>query len=129
MQKHFACLKPDGYLIALGPAPGSLCGELTALLADVYPELITEVAPASHFDSDCPDCDSAIQADTWHGIPVTPPILVHDFTYVADYGACQEAAAMLGRLYGPKAKRYILDQQQSTVSWRLRIVISRVTKQ
>jgi hypothetical protein len=64
----------------------------------------------------------------WYGISVTPPIRVHDFTYVANYGAYQEAAAMLGRLYGSKAKQYILERQQSTLSWRLRIVVSRVKK-
>jgi len=124
----YRVLKPGGYLIDLIPAPGSFCGELTATLSDVYPEIITEVAPVDQFDSSCLASDSVIWDDTWNGIPVTAPILVHDFTYVADYVDCLEAAAILGRLYGPRAKRYMLERQKSTLSWRLRIVISRVKK-
>lgn len=124
----YRILKPEGYLIDLTLAPGSLCGELTAMLADVYPELITEIAPADQYDASCPDFDSVIQDDAWNGIPVMPPILVHDFTYVADYVDYIEAATILGRLYGPKVKRYMLAKQKSTLSWRLRIVINRVRK-
>jgi ubiquinone/menaquinone biosynthesis C-methylase UbiE len=124
----YRVLKPGGYLIDLIPAPGSLCGELTATLADVYPEIITEIAPANRFDLSYPDSDIAIQDEKWNGVSVTPPVLVHDFTYVADYVDFVEAAAILGRQYGPKAKRYMLDRQKSTLSWRLRIVISRVKK-
>ncbi len=124
----YRVLKPGGYLIDLIPAPGALCGELTATLAEVYPELITEVAPSDQFDPSCPDSDFALQEDTWNGIPVMPPILIHDFTYAADYVDGLEAAAILGRLYGPKAKQYMLDKQKSALSWRLRIVINRVRK-
>jgi hypothetical protein len=56
------------------------------------------------------------------------PIPVHEFTYVADYGDRDEAAAILGRLYGPKVKQYMLGRQQSTLSWRLRIIINRIQK-
>lgn len=124
----YRVLKPGGYLVDLIPAPGAACGELTATLADVYPDLITEIAPAHQFDPSCPGSDSAIQDDTWNEVPVVPPVLVHEFTYVADYANYVEAAAIYGRLYGPKAKQYILDKQKSTLSWRLRIVISRVKK-
>ena len=124
----YRVLKPGGFLIDLVPAPGALCGELTSTLAEVYPEIVTDIAPAHQFDPSCPDSDSVIQDNTWNGVPVTAPILVHDFTYVADYGDYLEAAAILGRLYGPKAKRYVLDRQKSTLSWRLRVAISRVKK-
>ena len=124
----YRVLKPGGYLIDLVPAPGALCGELTCALADVYPDLITAIAPAHQFDPSCPDSDSVIQDSTYSGVPVVPPILVHDFTYVADYGDCSEAAAIVGRLYGSKAKRYMLEKQKSILSWRLRIVISRTKK-
>lgn len=124
----FRVLKPNGYLIDLGPAPGLIVGELDSILAEVDPEIITEIAPADEFDPLCPASDSFISEDTWIGVRVTPPILLHDFTYEADYGDYVEAAAIFGRLYGPKVKRYLLDQQKSTVSSRLRIVISRVKK-
>ena len=124
----FRVLKPNGYLIDLGPAPGLIVGELDSILAEVNPEITTEIAPADEFNPLCPASDSFISEDTWNGVRVTPPILLHDFTYEADYGDYVEAAAIFGRLYGPKVKRYILDQQKSTVSSRLRIVISRVKK-
>ena len=124
----YRVLKPGGYLIDLAPVPGALCGELTSALAEVYPEIVTTIAPVHQFDPSCPDSDSVIQDNTWNGVPVTASILVHDFTYVADYVDYLEAAAILGRLYGPKAKRYMLDKQKSTLSWRLRVVISRIKK-
>jgi SAM-dependent methyltransferase len=124
----YRVLRPGGYMIDLIPAPGMLCGELTPLLADVYPAIITEVAPAPQFDPARPASDSAIEADTWEGVPVIAPTLLHEFTYVADYGDCLEVAAILDRLYGPQARRYILDRQKSTLSWRLQIIINRVKK-
>jgi hypothetical protein len=122
----YRVLKPDGYKIDLVPAPGALCGELTALLADVYPEIITEIAPANQLDPAYPVSDSFIQENTWNKVPISAPILVHDFTYSADYVDYKEAAAILGRLYGPKARKYMIDRRQSTFSWRLRIEINRV---
>jgi ubiquinone/menaquinone biosynthesis C-methylase UbiE len=121
-------LRPGGAMIDLVAAPGALCGELTPLLADVYPHLITEVAPAAHFDPSCPDAGSDLDVDAWDGVAVIPPVRLHDFTYVADYGDPLEAAAMIGRLYGPRAKGWTLDNQRSTLAWRLRIVICRVKK-
>ncbi len=119
-------LRPEGLLVSLGPAPGSLCGELTATLAAEYPELIRSVASIESFDPHCPPAESAL--DSWGGIPLAAPASVHDFTYVNDYGDTAEAAAILGRLYGPKAKHYILDRAQSTLAWRLRITVARVAK-
>jgi ubiquinone/menaquinone biosynthesis C-methylase UbiE len=121
-------LKPGGWLVDLLPVPGGLCGELTSLLADVFPTIVTEIAPSGLFDAACPDSDARIQETTWNGVPVMAPVIRHDFTYVADYGESGEAAAILGRLYGPKIKRYMLDRRQSTVAWRLRIEISRIRK-
>ena len=87
-----------------------------------------KIAPADELDPLYPASDSFLSEETWNGVRVTPPILVHDFTYEADYGDSVEAAAIFGRLYGPRVKRYLLDQQKSTVSSRLRIVMSRVKK-
>jgi SAM-dependent methyltransferase len=128
LEEAFRVLKPGGCLILLGAPLAALCGELTPLLADVYPEIITEIAPPRQLDPACPDSDSVIQDDTWNGIPVAAPILVHDFTYIADYGNFIEAAAILGRLYGPRAKSYMIDRRQATLSWRLSITICRVNK-
>ena len=128
----YRVLKPNGYLIDLGPAPVRIVGQLDALLeqvqAEIYPESSTEIAPVEEMDPDYPPSNTFLSEDTWNGVPVTPPILIHDFTYEADYGDHEEAAAIFGRLYGPKIKGYLLDKQKSTVASRLRIVISRVKK-
>ena len=122
----YRILRPQGLLVSLGPAPGSLCGELTATLAPEYPELIRSIASPESFDPHCPPAESVL--DSWGGIPLVAPASVRDFTYVTDYGDMTEAAAILGRLYGPKAKRYILDRAQATLAWRLRITVARVAK-
>lgn len=124
----YRVIKPNGYLIDLLPAPGALCGELTALLADTFPVLITEIAPAEQFSRAYPTIDTVLPDDSWNGVPVIPPIRMHDFTYLAEYGDYNEAGAILGRLYGPKVRRYLLDRRQSSVAWRLRIVINRLRK-
>jgi SAM-dependent methyltransferase len=124
----YRVIRPDGYFIFLGAAPGALCGELTPILADEFPHLITEIAPIVRYDPACPDEDTIIQEDTWNGLPVNPPIIRHDFTYLSEYGDYQEAAAIFGRLYGPKARRYLLNRRQSCLAWRLRIEIARARK-
>jgi ubiquinone/menaquinone biosynthesis C-methylase UbiE len=121
-------LKPGGYLIQLGAPVEALCGELTSTLAPVYPDLIQEVAPAEWFEVDFPEQNTRYADDFWNGLPVAPPTLRHDFTYLSEYADPQETAAIFGRLYGPKARQYILDRQQSHFAWRLRIEVSRVRK-
>ena len=125
-EEAYRVLKPHGLLVSLGPAPGSLCGELTATLACEYPGLIRSVASPDLFDPHCLSVESEV--DSWGGIPLVAPAHIHDFTYVADYGDVAEAADILGRLYGPRAKSYILDHAQSTLAWRLRITVARVAK-
>jgi ubiquinone/menaquinone biosynthesis C-methylase UbiE len=124
----YRVLKSGGISIQLGAPLEALCGELTSTLADVYPSLIKEVAPNEWFDAGSPEENTQFEEDLWNGLPVTPPTLRHDFTYISDYGDSQEAAAIFGRLYGPKAKRYFLDRQQSHFAWRLRIEMCRVKK-
>jgi ubiquinone/menaquinone biosynthesis C-methylase UbiE len=125
----FRVLKPGGYILELGPAPGALCGELTGILRETYPHLITEVAPAEQYQPGYPDTDSNLDETTWNGVPVIPPVMFHDFTYISDYGDPQETAAIVGRLYGPAVRKYLEDRKQSTLGWRLRVAVYRVRKQ
>jgi hypothetical protein len=53
---------------------------------------------------------------------------VHDFTYVAQYESAAELAAILGRIYGPPAARYVAEREQSTLTTRQRIWYGRVVK-
>lgn len=124
----YRVLKPGGYIIRLGAPLEALCGELTSTLAGEYPHIIQEVAPDAWFEAGFPEKDTLFEEDVWDGLPVMPPTLQHDFTYITTYDDCQEAAAIFGRLYGPKARRYFLDRQQSHVAWRLRIAVGRVKK-
>lgn len=124
----YRIIKPGGYLIFMGGAPGALCGELTATLASEFPTIILEVAPAEVLDPSCPPQDFEIVESVWNKVTLAAPRRVRDFTFVADYGSCSEAAAIFGRLYGPKASAYLREQAQSTVSWRLRIEVGRVAK-
>jgi SAM-dependent methyltransferase len=120
-------LKPRGWLIEMGPAQGALCGELTAALAARYPDLITSVAPAECFVPGADDRDETLDARSWHGVPVNDGVHIHDFTYEADYGTIDEAAAILGRMYGPVASKFVRDREQSTLAWRLRIAYAHCT--
>lgn len=124
----YRVLKPGGYLIRVGAPLEALCGELTETLAPVFPRLIQTIPPAVWFEDGCPAQDTLLAADTWDGLPVIPPTRRHDFTYHCDYGDYAEAAAIFGRLYGPKAKRYFLDRRQAHCAWRLRIEIGRIRK-
>lgn len=119
--------KPGGYLIFMGCAPNSLCGELTATLAAEYPHLIEGVAPAEVYDVDYPAREFEAGC-TWNDVPLTVPLRVREFTYVSDYEHWTEAAAIYGRLYGPKASAYFQERKQSTVSWRLCIWVGQVAK-
>ncbi len=125
----YRVLVPNGYIIQLTSAPGSLCGELTATLQESYPELITEVAPQEYYDRSCPTSESIGAGTEWNGIPLVGPMKIHDFTYVAEYESVREASEIFGRLYGPLAKKYLHDRQQATVASRLRICYGKVKKQ
>ena len=109
----YRVLKSGGYLIRLGAPLEALCGELTSTLAGVFPNIIQEVAPDDCFNLSSPEKNTLFDEDRWNGLPVIPPTIQHDFTYLSDYEDCQEAAAIFGRLYGPKARQYFLDRQQS----------------
>lgn len=124
----YRVLKPGGYLIRLGAPLEALCGELTSTLAMIFPDIIQDIAPREWYDFGYPETNSQFDDAYWNDLPVIPPILRHDFTYVAEYGDYQETAAIFGRLYGPKARQYFLDRQQSHFTSRLRIEVCRVKK-
>lgn len=124
----YRVLKPGGYLIRLGAPLEALCGELTQTLASEYPHLIQDIAPQTWFAPDTPAVDTQFSEVLWNDLPVIPPTLRHDFTFVAEYGEVEEAAAIYGRLYGPKAKQYFIDRRQSHCTWRLRIEVCRIRK-
>lgn len=124
----YRVLKPAGYLIQMGAPLNALCGELTAELAPDYPWLPSECAPQEVYDLQYPDTQATADNSVWDGIPVAGPIKLYQFTYVADYQDYCETAAITGRLYGPKAKRYFLARKQSTFSWRLQIMTGSVRK-
>ena len=127
-QEAYRVLRPDGYLIQLGSIPEALCGELTSLLAPDYPWVPQNVASPEVFIPGYPDIHSTTDSSIWQDIPVTGPVHLHQFTYLADYQDYAEAALMIGRLYGQKAKNYFLERKQSTYSWRLQITMGQVSK-
>ncbi len=127
-QEAYRVLKPGGYLIQMGSIPTALCGELTSELMYDYAWLPKECAPAEVYAPGYPDARLTADNSIWNGIPVTGPIHIHQFTYVADYLDYAEAAAMMGRLYGPKAKNYFLTRKQATFSWRLQIILGQIRK-
>jgi SAM-dependent methyltransferase len=127
-EEAYRTLKPDGYLIQLGAVPNALCGELTSELAPDYPWLPKDCAPQEVYVSGYPDTYCTADNSIWNGIPITGPINIQQFTYVADYQDCSAAASITGRLYGPKAKHYFITRNQSSFSWRLQIIMGQVNK-
>ena len=124
----YRVLKPKGVLIQLGAIPNALCGEITPELVSDYAWLPQECAPVEVFEPEYPDTCLSADNSIWDDIPITGPIHIHQFTYVADYLEYTEAAEMTGRLYGPKAKGYFMTRKQSTISWRLQIIQGQVSK-
>lgn len=126
LPEAYRVLKPGGALVRLGSPFEAICGEITSILAEVYPDIIDNVAPDEWFAAGYPEKDTRFEENVWNDLPVMPPTLQHDFTYIADYGDEQQAAAIFGRLYGPKARQYFLDRHQSHFASRLRIEVCRV---
>jgi ubiquinone/menaquinone biosynthesis C-methylase UbiE len=127
-REAYRVLKPNGYLIQMGAVPNALCGELTAELAPDYPWVPKDCAAVEVYDPNYPDTQGTADNSIWDGIPVIGAIHTHQFTYVVDYKDYIETAAIAGRLYGQKAKRYFMTRKQSTFSWRLQIIIGQVEK-
>jgi SAM-dependent methyltransferase len=127
VQETYRVLKPDGWIVYLTCAPGSLFGDLSDVLSPVFPDFASEIAPREWFDPDFPSQDSELGDETWNGIPVKG-MRIHDFTYVDDYGDPNEAASILGRIYGPEAEKHIRDHRRSSVARRLRIYYGQIAK-
>lgn len=119
----YRVLKADGLLVQLTTAPGALAGELTCVLG---PNDTGLTASAEVFRPGYPAKDSHLDVADWNGAPVAGGISIHDFTVVADFGDVAEAAAVLGRFYGPAVARYLHDRRQSSIGWRYRIRYARV---
>ena len=127
-EEAYRVLKPNGSLIQLGAAPNALCGELTSELVSEYPWVPRDCTPLDVFEPGYPDTYCTTDSSIWNGIPVTGSINIQQFTYIAEYKDYSEAASMMGRLYGPKAKHYFMTRKQSSYSWRLQIIMGQVSK-
>lgn len=121
-QEAYRVLKNGGYLIQMAAIPEALCGEITDYIHG------TSVNDPRIFQADFPDYVDKVDQVVLSNIPLIKGIAVHRFTYLSRYPSCEELAAIVGRLYGPSAKRYFLERQQSTYSWRLEIKIGQVKK-
>jgi SAM-dependent methyltransferase len=121
-------LKPGGLLVHMGGHPTGP-DELTPILSEDFPELVLANRQDSLRDPHRGAVDITLPASDWPDVPMGEDALhAHDFTYTADYGTVEEAAAIFGRLFGPKAAKYLLDRKQATVWSRLRIWYARVEK-
>lgn len=124
----YRVLKPNGWLIHMDCVPGSLCGELAPTLQSSYPTLSISPTPVEHLDPTYPPADFVLGHAPGINVPLVDGMHVHDFTSVSDYGSVEEALAILGRLYGPKAAEYIRSHHKSTLASRLRIRYGRIAK-
>lgn len=118
-------LRPGGWVVIGGCAPGSLMGELTEVLAPSYRDFVSEVAAREQFDPAHPPADGDLDPELGEGVPVRW-MKYHDFTHVGDFGDPAELAAILGRIYGPVAERYARDNGKSTLAYRQRICYGQV---
>lgn len=121
LAEAYRVLKPDGWLIQMGAHPQAMAGELSSILG-------IGDAPPRWFDPNHPPHEETVQQTNWPTLPLSTPLFIHEFTYVTDYGTVPECAAILGRIFGPTASTYIVQRNQSTMSWRLRIYRCRVQK-
>lgn len=69
-----------------------------------------------------------IDRDEWGGVPILDGIHRYEFSYVADYGTVENAAAIHGRILGPAVANYLIERTQATIRWRLLCEYARVDK-
>jgi hypothetical protein len=120
-------LKHGGILAVLGPAPGNPKGELTATLASAY-SLRGDIAPIAQLEPTRPPARTVIERVEWDGVPILDGIHRYEFSYVANYGTVENAAAIHGRIFGPAAANYLIERAQATIRWRLTCEYARVDK-
>jgi SAM-dependent methyltransferase len=120
-------LKHGGILALLGPAAGNPKGELTATLAAGFPDR-GDIAPIAHLEPTRPPESTVIDEDEWRGVSILDGLHRYEFSYVADYGVVENAAAIVGRICGPAAAKYLTDRAQATIRWRLLCEYARVDK-
>lgn len=114
-------LKPGGLLVQMGGHPDEP-GELAPILADEFPNLVPPVAQDLESTPNSEPLDVDLPARGWRDVRLSNNVLhAHDFTFTADYGTVGEAAAIIGRIFGPRAAAYLGDRRQSSVWSRLRI--------
>jgi ubiquinone/menaquinone biosynthesis C-methylase UbiE len=118
----YRVLKNNGYLIQMASIPGALCGEITDYLHG------TNHHDQKIFLPNYPDAFELQDHSVFSGIPLVDSISVHKFTCLTKYESYEELASIVGRLYGPKAKKYFIEKKQDTFSWRLEIKIGQVKK-
>lgn len=121
-------VKNGGYIVLLGSTPDALCGELSPTLALDHPWIGETFAPPESFAPGFPDEYSETDGADAFGVPLDGPARIWHFTHVCDYGSCEEAAAITGRLYGKRAAAFFTERKQSTFSWRLQIMVGTVKK-
>lgn len=120
-------LKHRGILALLGPAPGNPKGELTAPIASAF-SLRGDIAPIAQLEPTRPPESTAVDRDEWGGVPILDGIHRYEFSYVADYGSIENAAAIHGRIFGPVVANYLIERKQATVRWRLLCEYARIDK-
>ena len=121
-------LKDRGLLAHMGGHPDEP-GELNPILKLDYPNLVIKESHAEVLNPYRPAVDADLPASVWPDVQLVGGVIhVHDFTYIAEYGQPDEAAAIYGRLFGPRAAQYLRSRNQSAVWSRLRIYYARVAK-
>lgn len=114
-------LKPGGLLVHMGGHPNEP-GELTPILAEDFPQLVTATPEDLALEPNPDRVDADWPGSEWPEVPLRDDVIhSHDFTFVADYGTVEEAVAIMGRLFGPRTAAYLSDRRQSSVWSRLRI--------
>jgi len=122
----YRVLKPGGLIVHMEGASGTSQTELAPILAREFPRLVPR--PVSE-PTQAPPVDDRIVGVVRPDIRlIDDAIDVHEFDHVADYGTPEEAAAILGRLFGPSTAAYLRERKQSTVWSRLAIYSARIAK-
>jgi len=130
-EEAFRVVRPGGWIIKMSCAPNALVGELTKILAEQYPSLVRVLPTPSPewFKEGCPAKDFVESLSEPLATKLVDGVRhVHDFTHTAHYEGSGELAAIVGRLYGPRAASYIEGRGQSTLTWRLRIEYMQVAR-